>query len=287
MDVASSAIHQAISQGVPQFNRGDAMGCYETYRDVSTVLLSRAPHSLPPGGGARLQAALEEASVARSAHDRAWTMRHALDDVIAMIRGGGGGGGGGGGSKGSAIPSSSSPSDGALDLADPSLQWQTVDDRVMGGSSRSRVTAAPGNAGAVFEGELVVSGGGFASVRCVPPRGALGALLRGAQAIVLVCSGDGRKGYKLTLKTDAAMDGVSYQCAFAAPAGPLRAVRLPLSAFRATFRGRPVPQAPPLRGEDCVQLGLMLSRFSDGGEADGAVQPGAFRLQVASLEAER
>ena len=131
------------------------------------------------------------------------------------------------------------------------------------------------------------SGGGFASCRCVPPRGALGQLLRGAQGIVLVCSGDGRSGYKLTLKTDAAMDGIMYQAAFSAPSGPLRAVRLPLSAFRANFRGQPVPNAPPLRGEDCVQVGLMLSRFSDGGRVEGGVQPGGFRLQVASLEAER
>lgn len=83
------------------------------------------------------------------------------------------------------------------------------------------------------------------------------------------------------------MDGVMYQAAFDAPSGPLRAVRIPLSAFRATFRGQAVPNAPPLRGEDVMQLGIMLSRYSHDGRVEGDVPPGTFRLQVASLEAER
>ena len=285
--MAEQAIHQAISIGVPLFNGGDANGCYETYRDCAKYLISRAPSGLPRGGEARLQAGLD-AATSGSAQDRAWAMRHSLDDVLSMMRSGGGGSGGSGRSlQATPVPAGSPATADILDFSDPALQWMIVDDRVMGGSSRSRVSALPSGGGAAFEGELVVSGGGFASCRCVPPRGALGQLLRGAQGIVLVCSGDGRSGYKLTLKTDAAMDGIMYQAAFSAPSGPLRAVRLPLSAFRANFRGQPVPNAPPLRGEDCVQVGLMLSRFSDGGRVEGGVQPGGFRLQVASLEAER
>ena len=54
----------------------------------------------------------------------------------------------------------------------------------------------------------MVAGGGFASVRCVPPRGALD-MMSGARALILRCSGDGRSGYKLTLKTDANMVRIS------------------------------------------------------------------------------
>ena len=136
-------------------------------------------------------------------------------------------------------------------------------------------------------GDLVVAGGGFASVRCVPPRGALD--MSGARALTLRCSGDGRSGYKLTLKTDANMDGVSYQQNFTPASsrdGTPQPVRLPLSGFRASFRGMPVPNAPPLRGEDIVQIGIMLSRY-DEGRVDNSVAAGQFRLRVASLEAER
>ena len=116
-----------------------------------------------------------------------------------MIRSGGGAVSAAGGSAGTG-------NDGVLDFGDEGLAWQTVDDRVMGGSSRSRVVMMPGGGGAAFEGDLVVNGGGFASVRCAPRRGgALGAMLRGAKALVLVCSGDGRRGYKLLLKVSRAL----------------------------------------------------------------------------------
>jgi len=132
--------------------------------------------------------------------------------------------------------------------------------------------------------ELVTAGGGFASVRCMlperPPQ------LRGAVALRLTCAGDGRRGYKLVVKTDAALDGVSYQHGFAAPVGPAQTVRLPLAAFTPTFRGSAAPNAPPLRGEDIVQVGLMLSRYGGGGGVDTSVEPGGFQLRLLALEAE-
>ena len=44
--------------------------------------------------------------------------------------------------------------------------------------------------------------------------------------------------------------------------------------------------APPLRGEDVVQLGVMLSRF-DGGGTQAEVGAGAFQLRLRRLEAYR
>ena len=93
---ALQAIQEAISRGVPLFNGGDAQGCYEAYREVSMRLLKRPQQSLPSSGAQRLQQALQ-ASSAGPAQDRAWTMRHALDDVIAMVRSGGGDDGNGDG----------------------------------------------------------------------------------------------------------------------------------------------------------------------------------------------
>ena len=77
-----------------------------------------------------------------------------------------------------------------------------------------------------------------------------------------------------------------YQLGFTPPTGQMCGeVRLPLDQFRANFRGQPVRDAPPIRGEDIVQVGFMLSRFdSGGGGVDGAVQNGAFRLGIESLE---
>lgn len=271
---ALQAILAAISTGVPLYNRGDALGCLETYETVATRLVT-TPDALPHGGASKLQQALAAAAHG-SPTERAWTMRHGLDEVLLLLRGGG--------ASANDAPSGASvaSSSAVVDFGDHALRWTTVDDRVMGGSSRSRMTVDGGTM--VFEGELVTAGGGFASVRCMlperPPQ------LRGAVALRLTCAGDGRRGYKLVVKTDAALDGVSYQHGFAAPVGPAQTVRLPLAAFTPTFRGSAAPNAPPLRGEDIVQVGLMLSRYGGGGGVDTSVEPGGFQLRLLALEAE-
>jgi hypothetical protein len=85
-----------------------------------------------------------------------------------------------------------------------------------------------------------------------------------------------------------AIDGVMYQADLnaAALSAADGSVQVPFSAFRATFRGTPVPRAPPLRGEDIVQLGFMLSRFDAAGGVQRDVAPGQFWLSLRSLEAQ-
>ena len=148
----------------------------------------------------------------------------------------------------------------------------------MGGSSTSRVTFNDGMT--AFEGELIVEGGGFASARLMQPF----ELSRGVEALALEARGDGRMGYKVTLTSAAAAEGVSYQ--FALPmlaADEFTSVRMPLAAFRPTFRGRPAPDAPPLRAYQVRGLGLMLSRYEVEGGVKAAIPAGSFRLVLRRL----
>jgi hypothetical protein len=131
--------------------------------------------------------------------------------------------------------------------------------------------------GAIFEGDFVVQGGGFASVRCAP-----GLQFPGAQGFRLEGQSDGRVGYKMVIKTDDLMDGVMYQANINAQKTS-SVLNIPFSAFSANFRGQPVPNAPPLRGENIVQLGFMLSR-SINGERNSAVDSGPFSLRLSALE---
>jgi NADH dehydrogenase [ubiquinone] 1 alpha subcomplex assembly factor 1 len=145
--------------------------------------------------------------------------------------------------------------------------WSAIDDRVMGGASRSRLRFDQAGH-AVFEG--VVSrdrGGGFASVRSTPR--ALAA--PGAQAYVVEVRGDGRR-YKLNLHTDAGLDGVQYQAVIDPPAGVWTSLRVPVEAFLPTYRGRPVPGAPPLDPARVRQVGLMI--------ADGRAGPFGLGVRV-------
>ncbi len=155
----------------------------------------------------------------------------------------------------------------AMSVAD----WSAIDDAVMGGVSQSRLRHDP-SGHAVFEGIVSLEhNGGFASVRSRPMD--LG--VAGAVGYLLEVRGDGRR-FKLNLRTDDALDGVNYQAAFETPAGTWTLVRLPLSEFKPTFRGRSVPGAPPLDSARVRQIGLMIAER----------QAGTFALALRSIRVE-
>jgi hypothetical protein len=140
--------------------------------------------------------------------------------------------------------------DDAADLA----AWQSIDDVVMGGVSRSSFKQAATGI-AIFSGLVSLDyGGGFASVRTLPRVWATA----GAKTFVLRCRGDGRK-YKFTVRVDEGFDGVQYQARFAPPRDEWTTVVIPVAEFDASFRGRPVPGAQPLDPAQIRQCGLMIS----------------------------
>jgi NADH dehydrogenase [ubiquinone] 1 alpha subcomplex assembly factor 1 len=154
-----------------------------------------------------------------------------------------------------------------FDFGDPSSvnDWAAIDDRVMGGVSRSRLRYDPAGH-AVFEGQVSLErNGGFASVRSSP--GARGK--PGAVTCAIEVRG-GRKQFKLNLLTDDGFDSLNYQCGFTPNGDDWQTIQLPLKAFRASFRGRDVPGAPALDSARIRQVGLMIA----------ARQAGPFSLDI-------
>jgi NADH dehydrogenase [ubiquinone] 1 alpha subcomplex assembly factor 1 len=143
-----------------------------------------------------------------------------------------------------------------FDFTDPNVAsaWQAIDDRVMGGVSRSKLRSDPGGH-AVFEGEVSLErNGGFASIRSsAGDRG-----LAGAQACLVEVRGDPKR-FKLSLLTDDGFDSLSYQAGFAPSGNQWQTVSLPISAFLASFRGRKVAGARRLDPERIRQVGLMIA----------------------------
>ena len=158
-----------------------------------------------------------------------------------------------------------------FDFGPAAEPWPSIDDTVMGGRSRSAMRIEGGTA--VFAGVVSLdNNGGFASLRSRPAAHDL----RGFAGIVLRVLGDG-KTYGLRLRTDAAFDGVSYQAPLPTEAGRWTEVRLPWSAFRPGFRGRPVAKHPALDPGAIKTFGLII--------ADR--QEGAFRLEIDRIQAYR
>jgi hypothetical protein len=154
-----------------------------------------------------------------------------------------------------------------FDFTDPSAAeaWHAIDDRVMGGVSRSRLRHDQAGH-AVFGGTVSLErNGGFASVRSSPgERG-----LPGARTCLIDLRGD-HKQFKLSLLTDDGFDSLNYQASFAPEGTDWQTLHLPLADFRASFRGREVPDAPTLDPARIRQAGLMIA----------ARQAGPFELHI-------
>ncbi|NUP85870.1 MAG: CIA30 family protein [Burkholderiaceae bacterium] len=148
-----------------------------------------------------------------------------------------------------------------FDFSDPHAvdAWRAIDDRVMGGMSRSRLRHdLAGHA--VFEGEvLLAQNGGFASVRS--DSGERGRA--GATACLVEVRGD-TKQFKLSLLADDGFDSVNYQASFAPDIHHWQTISLPITSFRASFRGRDVPGARALDPARIRQVGLMIAGRQSG-----------------------
>jgi len=135
----------------------------------------------------------------------------------------------------------------------------------MGGVSRSRLRHDPAGH-AVFEGQVSLAhNGGFASVRSSP--GEFGHA--GATTCLIEARGD-TKQFKLSLLTDDGFDSLNYQAGFTTMGHDWQTISLPISSFRASFRGRDVPGAPALDPERIRQVGLLIA----------GRQAGAFALDI-------
>ncbi len=148
--------------------------------------------------------------------------------------------------------------------------WRPINDGVMGGLSESRITAT-GSGTALFTGTVSLErNGGFASIRTDLPC----LDLSGHSGLYLRVRGDGHR-YRLRLRCDHGFDGVAYQAGFATQAMQWQTLQLPFDNFQPSFRGRPVPNAPPLDVARICQIGLLI--------ADR--QAGTFSLELASVVA--
>ncbi|MCC5024845.1 MAG: CIA30 family protein [Candidatus Synoicihabitans palmerolidicus] len=150
-----------------------------------------------------------------------------------------------------------------FDAAAPRLDWQIVNDGVMGGLSQSRLTWV-GDGVARFSGELSLrNNGGFASIRS---NGRLPDL-KGHDAVVLRVKGDGRRfemrvAHRKWVAGTGLPGGVSD--AERRMAGPHPALGWIL------WRGRTLRDAPPIEAGQIRSIGIWL----------GDKKAGSFDLEI-------
>ena len=144
-------------------------------------------------------------------------------------------------------------------------EWQVINDGVMGGLSRSTITKTEDGTG-LFSGTVSLeNNGGFASIRTAVAQKSLA----GYQGLEIRVRGDGRS-YDLRLRLNDRFDGIAYRASFETRAGEWTTTRILFQEFEPSFRGRFVPDAPPLLPENIQQIGFLL--------ADK--KPGEFSLEI-------
>ncbi len=146
--------------------------------------------------------------------------------------------------------------------------WISIDDRVMGGVSKSQMLSDGDTL--VFTGTLSLeNNGGFASVRSL-------ITLKDAEPkslLRITVKGDG-KAYQLRFRTDRYMDGVAYAASFETTKDELVEVIFKLEDFFPVWRGRRLDNIKPLAWDEVSQIGLMITQK----------QAGEFRLEVKEIE---
>lgn len=142
------------------------------------------------------------------------------------------------------------------------LQFERIDDVIMGGLSRSALSV--GSLGASWRGVLRSEGGGFCGQRTRPFSEPLN--LSGAEGLYLDCAllsdeDVTRRAWKMSLRTDEGRGEVVYQAAFQ-PSVKAQRVKVPFSDFRLVRGPVALAGAPPLSNLSAVyQIGFTVSKF--------------------------
>lgn len=166
-----------------------------------------------------------------------------------------------------------------MKTADDLEAWEKLDDVIMGGNSSSGLSAVEDGSGAVWNGDLIVEGGGFCGSRTKP----LNLDLSGYDGLELRVKGDGQI-FKFNIKTADQEDTPehTYQATFdTSPEGDWTTVRLPWHNFVPVKRAQSDPTEGPLNPAAISKLGLVLSRFEFNKMPNPSYKPGPFTLQIA------
>jgi hypothetical protein len=133
-------------------------------------------------------------------------------------------------------------------------RFYPVDDRVMGGVSRSHADVSPEGTTVFFGSVSADNGGGFCSIRSM-------GFTTSVQDYSLVCTevyGDGHI-YAIRLFSDEGSNGCAYEHRWQSSKESWSVIKCAFSNLTARFRGRDVPNAPPLNLQRITSIGFLIA----------------------------
>lgn len=156
--------------------------------------------------------------------------------------------------------------------ADAAMEWQTVNDGVMGGVSEGRFRITDKKTMECYGTLSLANNGGFASVRTKPKK--LG--LEEGDMLIAKIRGDGRE-YMLNLYPTKQRVAYSYRATVQTKKDEWIEAKVPLDKFQATSFGNVVKNAGAVKPAEINSIGFMLSDK----------KAGPFKIEIAWIKVER
>ena len=260
--LAVNAINQ---RGVPLYNSGNVEGCAQVYANTILDIVGMTSKNL------LWRTQLMDGMTRIKCDDsdtKAWQLRALLDALINNTDEAG-----------------EPPTTTKLSFKENiPVKFYSIDDRVMGGRSSSRMIHSSEHAAAIFQGNLTdANNGGFASVRS-----AVRMDWSSATAVRIVASSPTGGLFKVRLQDTEEMNAVCFQHDFQVPVctsnGTWQQFDLPLTQFVPTWRGVPQP-GTTIDWSRVQSLGFMISMFDTStGKKSKQMPTGEFHLMVQSVE---
>ena len=158
--------------------------------------------------------------------------------------------------------------------------WQSLDDVVMGGVSKSSLAPNPAGPGAVFAGTVKTSNnGGFAGVRTRNIAPALD--MRGLSGLALTVRDAAPRRYKIVVRSDTKWDGYGWTGSFdTSGGGKLTTVKVPFESLKPVFRAKTVTADKPLDVSSIVSFQIAHSKFEYDDTLNPMFEAGEFSLAI-------
>lgn len=131
-------------------------------------------------------------------------------------------------------------------------KWRITNDGVMGGLSNGVVSINAGNV--MFSGVISTENNGGFSSTYMP----IEQQPKGLKAVEIKVTGDGNL-YQLRFRRQYRGYAISYKLLFKSIRGETTSHQFNLADAQATFRGRPLPNAPTLTSESITNIGLLIA----------------------------
>ena len=178
------------------------------------------------------------------------------------------------------------PEDQIIATGNSFINWTSLNDTIMGGSSDANCRLS--SFGLVLEGELIEEGGGFISCCSEvfnPPLNL--AKYRGLQ---LDIEGEGRT-LKLAIACEGALlraenwisEGLRWVTDVPTRDFGITRVNIPFINLKPTIQAKPMPTSLKFNSSQIIQFQLLHSKFGDSGELNSGFRPGSIRIVLRSI----